>query len=199
PADIGGGDHMLVVHAVSLGGVANTQDATVSFTVDKTGPVVTIDGIMPPPIMDIADASGHILFHDDGTGVQFGCVLNPGTTVDLSMAVDCTAAMGSFAYGPLMDSQNPFTFGVGAIDACGNPSNGATLPFSGDSTPPDPCVFQVESANGFSVSTGCTGGSDVTSGPSGQILFSGEATATYVCTIDGAAAVPCIPLVGVPF
>jgi hypothetical protein len=197
PMDLAGSGHSLTVHAVGVGGASS--DTTLTFTIDKTGPVVTIDGTVPPADMSgVSDASGTITFHSDGTAVSYTCLL--GT--DVSAATDCTPSsgdMGSFAYGPLSDHNNPFSFSVVGFDSCGNPSEPATLALNVDSTGPTICVTDLATSNGFSMSVMCNGGSDAVSGSSGSIFFSGESTATYMCFIDGASVIPCMPGTAVPF
>jgi hypothetical protein len=195
PNTITDGPHTFSVSAVDRAGNVSLPVPPIMFTIDKTGPVVTVDGITKPAdSMGFYDPNGIITFHSDGSATAYACQL------DGMAPVDCTPASGdtgTFAYSGLTTAGNPHTFSVGAIDSCMNPSSTpGTLMFNVDSVGPVLCVVMLTTDQGIPSQVTCTSGTP--SGVKGTITFTSDSGGTYFCGVDAPApTTPCMP--GVPF
>ena len=119
-ANLAGGAHTVVVNATDA--CLNQGTAQSSWTVDDTGPTVTI---VSPANGATTTSTGTIIFTTSADAVSATCTLD-------GASVPCTVA-GLVQYNSLADG--PHTFTVTASDAFGN-STSTKSTFDVDSTPP---------------------------------------------------------------
>jgi hypothetical protein len=118
---LGDGPHSLLVTATD--GLAHQASATAPFTVDTTGPAVTINSGPKGPTRNTRPAFG---FSSRAAGATFAC------SFDLAPAAPCTS--GLRPPGPL--PQGRHTFNVHALDGLGNAGAARTRSFKVDTVKP---------------------------------------------------------------
>jgi hypothetical protein len=170
---LGNGPHTFTVWAVDAAGNVDPTGASYSWTVQSTP--------LPQPILTSPGNGGSVAT----TTPTFTGTATPGSTVtvtDSSGAVICTAvvdASGNYsctATTPL----SPGTHGVTVVqtDSGGNSSPPLHSTFTVDTTPPSTFFVTTPPATGADSTVTFSYGSN-------------KPNVTYLCALDGAAAVPC--------
>jgi hypothetical protein len=161
---LGAGSHTFQVEAKDAAG--NVSAATAyTWTLDLTPP--PSPSITAHPANPTNQTSASFSFSDTESGVTFLCQL------DVGVAAPCTSPQ---SYAGLADASHTVT--VQARDAAGNLSTGATFTWTVDTTPPAPPSITGPPAN-------------PTSATAATFSFTGEAGASFVCSLDGAAFAAC--------
>ena len=117
------GLHTVTVRAIAPGGYPDRTPATVSFTVDKTAPVVTITSAPPAPPASTGDNTPTIAFTVDDASATTTCKVDSGTAV---------ACASPFTTDPLPDGTH--TVVIAATDPVGN-TGSKTVTFKVDTVP----------------------------------------------------------------
>src|SRR4051812_48043230 len=168
PYDVTGplaGTHTLQAKAVDQAGNTDSTPATRTWTVDTSPPPVP--SITQKPLAVAASTAASFSFADTESGVSFACSL------DGAPPSACTTPQ---PYPGLAQGQH--TFAVTAADAAGNPSGPASWTWTVDTVPPDTTITD--------------GPAGTTSDASDQFSFvSDDPTATFQCSLDGAAFAAC--------
>jgi hypothetical protein len=150
------------------------RDAT-AFDLQGAQPIVTVDGTPPPaPTISSAPAaltnssSASFAFADGDATAKFRCLL------DVAAYAACASPR---SYAGLAAGSHTFT--VKAVDAAGNESPAVSRVWTIDLTPPPPPSLTSKPPT-------------VTASTSATFAFTDdEATASYVCRLDGAAFSAC--------
>jgi hypothetical protein len=161
---LGAGSHTFKVEAKDAAGNLSTESAF-TWTVDLTPPPPP--SISAHPANPTAQTAANFSFGDGESGVAFGCQL------DVGVPAPCTSPK---AYATLGDGSHTFT--VYAKDAAGNQSPGTGFTWTVDTTPPTPPTITAYPAS----PTNATGAS---------FSFTGEAGATFLCSLDGSSFSSC--------
>lgn len=156
PGPLSAGSHTALMRATDAAGNVDGSPASHTWTVDLTGPGVSITSA-PAEVGN--NASPSFAFSSPDTGATFSCSMDdaPFTT--------CTSPKG---YSSL--SQGGHVFRVTAEDVAGNTST-VTHPFTVDTTAPD------------TFASGPTG--TVASGDADLQVSSNEQNVTFLCKLDG--------------
>jgi MYXO-CTERM domain-containing protein len=160
------GSHTFQVAATDAYGNVDPTPASYTWTVDTVAPTVTITS-GPSPVTNATTAA--LGFSSNDASATFSCSLNAGTPAP------CTSPQ---SFTGLTDGT--YTFRVVAADAAGNTSAAASYSWRVDTTPPD---------------TSIASGPALTS-PSSTASFtitSDDASASFECSLDGAAYGACPP------
>jgi hypothetical protein len=180
------GKYMLVVTAKDM--LNQSGQGSTSFTVDGTGPAVSITSPASGDVVTMLDVP---VSYNPGDGTRFVCTMNGApVTCGPSGTVNVNGQVGS----------NTFT--VQGFDTLGNPSDVKSVMFLIDIAGPPIFITTPNDAN--------AGGAGFTC-PAGVILFGIDSsaadpndpsypddTATWDCAIDG-ETLPCDPSTGVIF
>jgi hypothetical protein len=152
--------------------------ATRTWTIDTTGPVITIDS---GPVGIVNQKSATFTFHSNEPSQLFACVLDPpGPNNDQATACG-SATTGSKSYTSAdLPLDGGYRFSVYGIDSVGNLSAGSGVgsrTWSIDTTPPT---------------------TQIITGPTGSVIsdtarftFSSEPYSSFKCKLDGQAFAPC--------
>ncbi len=159
------GSHTLLVRAKDQAGNVDPTPASYTWTVDTTAPDTTI--VTGPPNPSASSAGNFSLSSNDPTAT-FECSFDGG------IFAPCTAI---FSSGPFADG--PHSLAARAKDAAGNlDATPAVHNWVVDTTAPDTTIVTFEP--------------DPTQDPTGDFTFSSnDPTATFQCSIDGGAFLPC--------
>ncbi|WP_240360320.1 adventurous gliding motility protein AgmC [Pyxidicoccus caerfyrddinensis] len=159
------GNHTLAVRARDTAGNVDPTPATYAWTVDQTAPDTTI---VSGPAALTNSSSATFDFSSNESPVTYQCSL------DGAAFVACTDPR---TFTGLSDGNH--TLAVRAVDAAGNiDGSPATHAWTVDTTPPDTTIV--------------SGPASVTNSNSATFDFSSpDATATFECSLDGAAFVAC--------
>jgi hypothetical protein len=159
------GSHTIAVRAIDPNGNVDPTPATYAWVVDTTAPDTTIPTAEPNPTND---PTGDFVFASNEPAATFEC------SVDGAAFVVCPASFSTVA---LADGSH--TIAVRAIDPAGNVDpTPATYGWVVDTTPPDTTIATAEP--------------NPTNDATGDFTFtSNDPTATFQCSIDGGAFVPC--------
>ena len=162
---LGEGIHTFAVKAVDPAGNESTT-TSFTWTIDLTPPPQPTLTSEPPSAS--ASTSATFGFVDDDPTATFACEL------DGSPFVSCTSPTVYTGLG-----EGPHTFGVKAIDPAGNQSTTRFYSWIVDLTPPPtPTITAMPPS--------------VTASTSATFAFvDGDATATFICQLDGGAFAPC--------
>ena len=160
------GSHSLSVKATDQAGNTSTA-VTASWTVDTTAPSAPELSGVPDSLTRIG--SGQITFTGEA-GSSFKCSQDGGSFVP------CTSPLN---WGGGVEGEHiPFRLTVKATDAAGNESEAASASWTVDTRAPDAPLL----SGAHSGSTADTGAS---------IGFSGEADASFICSVDGGSYEVC--------
>lgn len=163
-AELADGAHTFGVRATDAFGNVSATQTTRSFTVDTTGPVVTINS---GPLGATNDNTPSWQFSSSEASSTFVCGVDSGSPVS------CTSP---FTSTQLADG--PHTFSVTGTDAVGNPGPARTRSIVVDTQAPDTTLTVTPPAVG--------------NNPTPSFEFtSPDATAGFECKIDMLAAGPC--------
>ena len=156
------GSHTLTISARDP--VGNVGSASVTWTVDATGPTLAITAPS-----GTTGTSGSVTYTSDGTATAMTCAITPG-----SCTVGGTAPSFTFAYSGLAGSAHTVT--LTATDAYGN------------STTAGPTTWTVDATGPTATITSPVG----TTGLTGNVSFTfGEPVSNVTCNVDGAHAAAC--------
>ncbi len=158
------GNHTLHVEAVDAAGNVSNQ-VEYHWTIDLTAPPAP--SITATPANPTASTSASFSFTDTESGVTFVCQL------DVGVAGPCTSPK---TYAALTDGSHTFT--VQAKDAAGNLSTPTSFTWTVDTTPPAAPTITSSPANPTNQTTA-------------SFQFTGEAGATFLCSLDGSAFSTC--------
>ena len=161
--ELADGEHTVRVRAVNADGYPDRTPASVTFTVDATGPVVDITSVQQQPGIP-ATAKGE--FTVDGTAEDVECKIDDGAFADCS---------SPFITGPLTDGEHTLT--VRAFDALGNQGSDSQA-FTIDTAPPETTI------------TGGPSGTIYTP-PATFSFTSSKPNSTFECRLDAGAWAPC--------
>jgi hypothetical protein len=161
---LGAGAHNLHVEAVDAAGNVGAQ-TEYHWTIDLTAPPTP--SLTSTATNPMTATSASFSFTDTEAGVTFVCQL------DVGVPAPCTSPK---AYTGLSDASHTFT--VQAKDAAGNLSSPASFTWTVDTTPPAPPTITSFPAN-------------PTNQTSATFAFTGEAGASFLCSLDGAAFAAC--------
>ena len=164
-AGLGDGTHTFRVFAVDALGNADAVPAAHAWVVDGAAPETLLLGA---PLDPTFVATATFAFRSDEPGATFACAL------DGAAPAPCTSPK---SYSGL--SVGSHTFSVVATDAVGNPDES-----------PATFTWSVHAAPGLD--TAITSGPPLASNSaSATFSFTGNAAASFLCKLDGAAAAPC--------
>ena len=152
------GSHSFQVAASDAAGNTDASAATFSWTIDLTGPDVTINSVPPNPTNQTSASFG---FQSADPTATFECQLDTGGFSA------CTSTQ--FYPGPL--SEGPHTFYVRARDLAGNVSSPASFTWVVDLTAPSTTIETAPPA--------------YTTSNSATFTFVGSESGTYLCQLDG--------------
>ncbi|MFO0590844.1 MAG: hypothetical protein U0441_25090 [Polyangiaceae bacterium] len=159
------GQHTLQVRAIDQAGNADLTPAAYTWVVDTTRPDTTIVTVEPNPTND---PTGDFTFSSNDPTATFECRIDNGAW---------GACPATFSTNALPDGQH--TIQVRAIDPAGNADlTPAVYTWTIDTAPPDTTITTFEP--------------NPTNDPTGDFTFaSNDPTATFQCSVDGAAFTPC--------
>lgn len=157
----GDADHTFTVRATDAAG--NQATASHTWTIDSTGPTVTITS---GPSGTTADTSATLAFTASEAGSTFECRLDGGAWAS------CTSPR---SYGSLGDGAH--TFSVRATDAVGNTGAAATRSWTIDASGPT-----------VSITSGPSG---LVASADAAFQFTAEAGSTFECRLDSGAWAGC--------
>jgi hypothetical protein len=161
------GTHTFTVAARDTAGNEDPSPASRSFTVDTAPPVTTLNASGPSGPTSSASATFQFSSEPDAT---FTCALNGDET-------PCNS--GTKSYNGLPDGT--YTFTVAATDRAGN-----------DDGTPATRTFTVDTVAPNTILTNAVGPSGSTASRTARFEFSSpDATASFRCSLDGAAPSPC--------
>ncbi len=168
------GTHTFQVRSVTAAGTVDPHPATWSWTIDTTGPTVTITG--GPTANSTTGPTVTFTYKADDANVTFQCGLDNAGYDDCPPTGDMLTGL----------TEGPHTFMVYALDSLANAGMPATLTWTVDATGPTVTI------------TSPTPGQR-TAG-NGTVTFSSEAGAnTFECSLDGEAYMACDPTTGFAF
>ena len=161
------GTHTFTVAARDSAGNEDPTPASRIFTVDTTPPPTTLDGSGPDGPTNSSNATFRF---SSEPNASFTCALNGDET-------PCNS--GTKTYNGLSDGN--YTFTVAATDQAGNVDGS-----------PATRAFTVDTAAPETILNGVVGPSGSTTSRTARFEFSSpDATATFRCSVDGAAPSPC--------
>ena len=163
---LGEGPHTFRVRAVDADDNADPTPAARSWTVDTTGPTVSIDA---GPNGVTKNAGPSFEFSADEPGSTFECRLDSANAADYQACTSPNALTGL--------SDGSHTFDVRATDTTGNTGSAASRTFTVDTQAPN-----------TSITSGPSGATASTSASFG--FTSTESGSSFTCTLDGSPT-PC--------
>ena len=135
-----------------------------TFTIDRTGPVTTVDPVESPT----ADRRPDVTFSADDEGATFECRVDDGDWVECSSPFEPASDL----------SDGEHTISVRATDAVGNTGEPDSTTFVVDASPPDTTITSGPSGTLYN-------------DPAVFHFESSEPNSTFECRLDGGEWLPC--------